>query len=390
VSNLAKLHRLRGRPYQCNVWSCATGSHGSLYIDTLRQTLKILAGDARCQYAGSGDAPAAWEDLKTALWLASGLPPDGTLMLFVIGDRVATCLDELQHMALEGEISAELAADIERTLRELPPLIDEWPAAIAWEGQLLQAIIDACFTRDADGNGWLVLGVERRVVSVLYYDDADYHGPGEARVWNLASAFYNDRATVERKVREFIAATIAAAGLGYSDAVHALDTSARYDWSINRLDGHRLLGSGFYATRLYQLVVRHEAARRATRLMIALNRFRAERGQYPEALGELAPAYIAELPPDPFGAPSFGYRREAPGRYVLYALGLNGKDDGGQPGHTHDGKPKRFSDDGDDIYTWPRAEPICEPTLVPVQPPAGTSAPSGAPGSDDAAEGARR
>lgn len=383
---LDKLRRLRGRPYRFDVWASYPQPYPRLSATAVLQLARDLAADARYQHAERGDLPGAWEDLKTGLWIGEGLPPDALSSLLAKLACQMYCLDELQHMTLEHELSAELAADMDRTVGDLVPALEGWRPAITGEGRFWQAIVDACFTRDADGNGWLVLSAEARVFSGL----PGYSGAGgsEARIWNLASIFYNDRATVEGKVRNSIAATIAAGGLEYTDAVHALDTSARYDWSINRLDGHRLLGSGFYATRLYQLVVRHEAARRATRLMVALNRFKAERGQYPERLSELAPTYIAELPPDPFGAPSFGYRREAPDRYTLYSLGVDGKDDGGVAGHTDQGTPKRFSDHGDDIYTWPRAEPTCEPTLVPVQPPAGTNAPGGTPQSGDATEGA--
>jgi hypothetical protein len=64
---------------------------------------------------------------------------------------------------------------------------------------------------------------------------------------------------------------------------------------------------------------------------LALRAYRLERGGYPETLAELAPSYLRKLPADPFGAgQGFGYRREG-GRYVLYSVGPDGKDDGGEP-----------------------------------------------------------
>jgi hypothetical protein len=124
--------------------------------------------------------------------------------------------------------------------------------------------------------------------------------------------------------------------------------------------------------------------------MIALSRYKADHGEYPESLAELAPLYIAELPPDPYGAPSFGYRREAPDRYLLYSLGIDGKDDGGEPGVDYNGKPRQYADAGDDIYTWPRGPAADEPVLVPAQsaPAPGATPPSGAEGSGGAGEGA--
>jgi hypothetical protein len=54
-----------------------------------------------------------------------------------------------------------------------------------------------------------------------------------------------------------------------------------------------------------------------------------DRGAYPATLCELRPAYLAEMPIDPFNDHEFHYRREDDG-YLLYSVGPNGKDDGGR------------------------------------------------------------
>lgn len=63
---------------------------------------------------------------------------------------------------------------------------------------------------------------------------------------------------------------------------------------------------------------------------VALERFRRDQGSLPEALAELVPAYIDALPTDPADGEPIRYRRSADG-YVLYALGVDGDDDGGVP-----------------------------------------------------------
>ena len=66
-----------------------------------------------------------------------------------------------------------------------------------------------------------------------------------------------------------------------------------------------------------------------SQLAFALRAFRAETAQFPRKLGELVPNFLRELPLDPFSERPFVYRRQGEG-YVLYSVGENGRDDGGE------------------------------------------------------------
>ncbi len=59
-----------------------------------------------------------------------------------------------------------------------------------------------------------------------------------------------------------------------------------------------------------------------------LAQYRADRGEYPNQLADLVPQYIAAIPIDPFADHPFVYRWQPVG-FMLYSVGLNGKDDGG-------------------------------------------------------------
>ncbi len=65
------------------------------------------------------------------------------------------------------------------------------------------------------------------------------------------------------------------------------------------------------------------------RVACALERHRLATGAYPEQLDELAPRFLARIPPDPVNGGPLKYRREAPDRFILYSVALDGKDDGG-------------------------------------------------------------
>lgn len=89
------------------------------------------------------------------------------------------------------------------------------------------------------------------------------------------------------------------------------------------------------------------------RMACALERYRLATGAYPELLTELEPKFIDRLPVDPVNGEPLKYRREAPDRFVLYSVGFNLKDDGGQPGVTAKGAPDARQGD----WVW-HSEPV--------------------------------
>ncbi len=64
---------------------------------------------------------------------------------------------------------------------------------------------------------------------------------------------------------------------------------------------------------------------------LALRAYSVEKGHPPEKLADLVPEYLPEVPEDPYSGTRLVYRRNPTG-YVLYSVGPDGRDDGGQPG----------------------------------------------------------
>lgn len=64
-------------------------------------------------------------------------------------------------------------------------------------------------------------------------------------------------------------------------------------------------------------------------LALCLRAYRLEHGAYPHMLAELCPAYLPQLPEDPFAAQGgYGYKLKG-SAHVLYSVGPDDKDDGG-------------------------------------------------------------
>jgi hypothetical protein len=93
-------------------------------------------------------------------------------------------------------------------------------------------------------------------------------------------------------------------------------------------------------TKLKHYEDRSEQMQRNLHLAFALAAFECDRGAYPKQLSELAPKYLPRIPNDLFSGKAPIYRPEEKG-YLLYSVGLNGKDEGGRS--SEDGPP------GDDI-----------------------------------------
>jgi hypothetical protein len=64
----------------------------------------------------------------------------------------------------------------------------------------------------------------------------------------------------------------------------------------------------------------------------AVERFKLAKGKLPESLGELVPQFMEKLPHDIITGQSLKYKGTDDGRYVVYSVGWNEKDDGGVTG----------------------------------------------------------
>ena len=87
------------------------------------------------------------------------------------------------------------------------------------------------------------------------------------------------------------------------------------------------------------------------RVACASERHRLAHGAYPETLDALVPQFIEKLPHDIIGGQPLHYRREADGRFVLYSVGWNETDDGGQVAFKKDGSVDR--EKGDWVWQYP-------------------------------------
>ncbi|MGD0251241.1 MAG: hypothetical protein ABSC01_00930 [Verrucomicrobiota bacterium] len=78
-------------------------------------------------------------------------------------------------------------------------------------------------------------------------------------------------------------------------------------------------------TTAYNQTLANEA-----QIACGLERYRLAHGEYPETLDALVPQFIEQLPHDIIGGQPLHYHRTSDGNFVLYSIGWNETDDGGQ------------------------------------------------------------
>ena len=105
-----------------------------------------------------------------------------------------------------------------------------------------------------------------------------------------------------------------------------------------------------------------EALKALTISAIAIRRYQLQHGgQLPPSLDDLIPLYLPGLPADPFGENSLTYRPGDDGGFVLYSVGIDRIDQGGDATPLPAGKRTGRPPDRRDIV-WPQ---IVTPVLAP-------------------------
>ena len=127
---------------------------------------------------------------------------------------------------------------------------------------------------------------------------------------------------------------------------HVRNVIAHRDWSAFRLsdkdfpyaqsyyDRKRFLLSDAYTPNVeltLRRVLEFETQREMTIAAIGIKRYQLRTGKLPSDLTALVPEYLPQLPHDWMDGKPLRYRENPGGTFALYSVGLDGRDDGGDP-----------------------------------------------------------
>lgn len=142
-------------------------------------------------------------------------------------------------------------------------------------------------------------------------------------------------------------------------------TAERQQWC--GYDNWRYLLSGALRPVMPESTLRiqmqFETQRQMTVTAIALERYKLAHERFPEQLDKLIPQYLSELPQDYMDGKPLRYRRTGDGSFLLYSVGEDGVNNGGDPNPP---QRKTFYQmwDGRDAV-WPQPAPLDDAARVP-------------------------
>jgi hypothetical protein len=151
----------------------------------------------------------------------------------------------------------------------------------------------------------------------------------------VAKALFKPMAQMEalRRLPCYAAAADAAHVANFPVAMRTLPKPPTHPAEI--LDTARMLERWALENRLpriMQIHFRYIAKRRMAAIALAIRMYELDQGRRPDALSELVPDYLSNVPLDPFAEDGhvIRYKPAAP-RPLLYSVHLDGRDDGGTP-----------------------------------------------------------
>ena len=307
--------------------------------------------------ARSGETARALEDLLAGISIASHTSAEesliGQLIACVIAHGVCNVVEHLISQSPEILTDAQLR-EISKALATLGN--DLADLRFGHERLSFHDLVQRIYTDDGSGDGVPCSAGFARLFGgadlgkeILGADPRSVLAPIKAR--KLAS-----RRDLLVKYDEYCAAAVEQIGLPLwerTGSVGAMVHDIRARSDLN--DRYRVLA--VFAPPIDRAAVNMALAGQAcdvTRTVIALERFRRERGRYPASLDALVPHHLAEPPIDRFTGDPLGYRLDAAtGVPLLYSRGSDRDDDGGVAMIDETGDP-----DPDGACAWfPTARP---------------------------------
>jgi len=306
--------------------------------------------------AEQGQYQAAFDDIKTCYRFGQHTRGDKTLIEQLVGIAIGavaiqTLSDVLGEHAIDSAKLAALQKDFEQMVAG-----EDFIVSFKTEKLCVYDEIQRCFTEDRLGGGHLYLsrisalgdvtsddlqeilvenifspGQWPRAVRVLFFH------PDKQQTREMADRLY----AFWDKIAQKTPAQIRAEGIDIEKE------------AMEIIKGNILLEILTPALgRINEISYRIQVDIGATVTILAALRYKQNVGNYPQGLNELINAgYLKELPMDAFSGRPLVYKR-TDDNFILYSVGLNFTDDGGESGKDTKGRVRKWRSNGDTVF-WP-------------------------------------
>jgi len=284
------------------------------HLAVVKRTGSIFQLRASAELA-LGRTDEAWADVKTALTIADSVKGEPFLISELV--RIAVLQATLTRPVWEGlaahQWSDAQLAELEQRLGGID-MLEEYGHSIRGE-------------RGLENDGLDYLRAHRKELSNLDENPTPIS-------WLIPGGwFYQNEIVMSRMHQEINLPEVDAA----KHRVYVNLPSGREDDLMNKE-----LFSGFppykiFARLLFPAVAKARMKSAYAQTVVdeamvacALERYRLAHGEFPQTLEVLTPQFIGKIPNDVFTGGPLKYQRNGDGRFLLYSVGWNEKDDGGQ------------------------------------------------------------
>jgi len=277
--------------------------------------------------AKNGDIDGAIQDLKSIQMTASYLESDPTLLGLLVNRAV-------RSIGIES---------MRRVMNETPIPADRWDELGVSKRSKASELLQRAFNMERASSATLMARIANKLISIDNIDGDGVVSPND-KLFALGYRFFlaeDDIAGFNRLMDDYIATFDQPTETWESK----LDLVAS-DFQLYRSGMMtRILLPALKAAS--QAILDGEAQCRLAETAIAMVKYFQKHGEYPETLSQLSPEFIEKVPLDPFTGKSLGYVNMDKG-VVLYSVGVDGIDDGGQPNPINGSFSK-----GDEIFVLP-------------------------------------
>ncbi|MCL2701258.1 MAG: hypothetical protein FWE88_06145 [Phycisphaerae bacterium] len=284
--------------------------------------------------AGEGNGLDAWRDIQSASRLGALVGKDPSVIGMLVSGAVTSQTDgATQRLAMLTADKAVLQAMLEDVSNR--PAVDMGRAMegerLSWNDML------AGVMRKPGENNWFYteLGWSRALKSEPGMDrilEAARQADSEAVLRAYNRSFEERNAIMRIADRQAMIAASDAFEKRQAEAKEKLrenppEMNASAQEKTQWVADMAATTITLEAKRMREFTDRFEQSRRITTVAVALELYKLDKGQYPEQLDALSPAYLPAVPTDLFSGKAMMYKAHDK-TYDLYSVGPNGKDDG--------------------------------------------------------------
>jgi len=332
------------------------------HLSSFRQFARIEAARMRMAFE-AGDDEAVLRRFKGLVGAAMHLCRQPSLIMELTGVAILDLgLSEVRLELLERPYRPGMLAEMQQALSGPDSALEILSMALRGEESLWLEMIQTSYTDDGSGDGRLDLDAFKTWAIQTVGRRAEFSAKG--RVINAAGYLLPSRAKVRALVNRHLEvlrrlSAVQPYAWQRANASDECRRLAEIPWLYRYLPPTFLFAmSAPSLAKAPDIAWRSICDVRATRVMLALERYRQGRGEYPAELDGLVPKWLPAVPRDPFSGEPFKYRREGL-KYVLYSVGPDRADNGGRfP--VDDGESCGWTtDEGFDVvYTAERRTPL--------------------------------